>query len=73
MTTKTYTVNVLRGAVPATCSVASMQNQIWTANLTVGTAITLLGNTIYGWNDTGGYTGASLTDEDFTFAGNTYT
>ncbi len=71
MTTKTYTVNVLRGAVPATCSVASMQNQVWTANLTVGTA-TLLGNTIYGWNDTGGYTGASLTDEDFTFAGNTY-
>ena len=26
-TTKTYTVNVLRGAVPATCSVASMQNR----------------------------------------------
>ena len=30
-TTKTYTVNVLRGAVPGTCSVASMQNQVWTA------------------------------------------
>ena len=70
-TTKTYTVNVLRGAVPATCSVASMQNQVWTANLTVGTA-TLLGTPIYGWNDGGGYTGASLTDEDFTFAGDTY-
>ena len=70
-TTQTYTVNVLRGAVPATCSVASMQNQVWTANLTVGTA-TLFGGTIYGWNDTGGYTGASVTDEDFTFAGNTY-
>ena len=70
-TTKTYTVNVLRGAVPATCSVASMQNQVWTANLTVGTT-TLLGSPIYGWNDGGGYTGASLTDEDFTFAGDTY-
>ena len=70
-TTQTYTVNVLRGAVPATCSVASMQNQVWTANLTVGTT-TLLGSPIYGWNDGGGYTGASLTDEDFTFAGDTY-
>ena len=70
-TTETYTVNVFRVAVPATCSVASMQNRIWTANLTVGTA-TLLGIPIYGWNNGGGYTGASLTDEDFTFAGDTY-
>ena len=70
-TTQTYTVNVLRGAVPATCSAASMQNQIWTANLTVGTR-TLLGTTVYGWNATGNYTGASLTDEDFSFAGDTY-
>ena len=70
-TTKTYTVNVLRGAVPATCSVASMQNLVWTANLTVGTQ-TFAGNTLYGWDDTGFYTGASLTDEDFSFAGDTY-
>ena len=71
-TTKTYTVNVLRGAVPATCSVASMQNRIWTANLTVGTRM-VASVTFYGWAD--GllpYTGASLTDDEFTFGGNTY-
>ena len=70
-TTKTYTVNVLRGAVPATCSVASMVNQVWTANLTVGTQ-TVAGFILYGWNGTANYNGASLTDEDFSFAGDTY-
>ena len=36
-TTKTYTVNVFRVAVPVACSAASMTNRIWTGNLTVGT------------------------------------
>ena len=35
-TTQTYTVNVVRVAVPVACSPASMQNQIWTAQMTVG-------------------------------------
>ena len=38
-TTETYTVNVFRVAVPATCSVASMQNRIWTAQMTVGLSV----------------------------------
>ena len=72
-TTETYTVNVLRVAVPATCSVASMQNQVWTANLTVGTRMIPGTTTIfYGWGDTLSYTGASLTDDEFTFGGDTY-
>ena len=54
-----------------TCSVAAMQNQVWTGNLTVGTK-TVLGETVYGWDDSGGFTGASLTDQDFTFGGDTY-
>ena len=70
-TTKTYTVNVLRGAVPATCSVAAMQNQVWTANLTVGTQM-VASVTIYGWNNLANYNGASLTDADFIFAGDMY-
>ena len=36
MTTATYTVNVFRVAVPVACSAASMQNRIWTGNLTAG-------------------------------------
>ena len=35
-TTETYTVNVVRVAVPVACSAASMTNQVWTGNLTVG-------------------------------------
>ena len=45
--------------------------EIWSATLTVGTRI-LAGLTLLGWDDSGRYTGASLTDEDFTFDGNTY-
>ena len=38
-TTKTYTVNVFRVAVPVACSAASMTNRIWTGNLTAGTRL----------------------------------
>ena len=38
-TTKTYTVNVFRAAVPVACSAASMVNRIWTGNLTAGTRL----------------------------------
>ena len=44
-TTKTYTVNVFRAAVPVACSAASMTNRIWTGNLTVGTSV---GNLVSG-------------------------
>ncbi len=54
-----------------TCSVAAMQNQVWTENLTVGTRM-VASVTFLGWNDSGDFTGASLTDQDFTFGGDTY-
>ena len=37
-TKKKYTINVFRLAATAACSAASMQNQIWTAQMTVGLA-----------------------------------
>ena len=54
-----------------TCSVAAMQNQVWTGNLTVGTRM-VASVTFLGWNASGDFTGASLTDQDFTFGGDTY-
>ena len=68
-TTQTYTVNILRVAVPVACSVASMQNQVWTGNLTVGTptGTTTLSRgylkDLYG----------TLSDTTFTFNSNSYT
>ena len=65
-TTETYTLNIVRAAVPVACSAASMTNRIWTGNLTVGqsTVTTRLGySNIYG----------SLDDTTFTFIGNNYT
>ena len=52
---------------------ASAQTEVWSATLTVGSQY-LSGPdiTLYGWNDSGDYTGASLTDEEFTFDGHTY-
>ena len=41
--------------------------QVWSATMTVGTR-----SVFHGWNDSGTYTGASLTDQDFTFGGDTY-
>ena len=41
------------------------------ATMTVGT-LTVGTSTFYGWNDSDNYTGASLTDEDFSFGGKTY-
>ena len=70
-TTQTYTIDVVRGAVPATCSAASMQNQVWTGNLTVGTRM-IFSQTVYGWDGQNRYTGASLSDDEFSFGGDTY-
>ena len=47
------------------------ERTIWSATLTVGTRI-FSGTPFLGWDDTGNYTGASLTDQDFTFGGDTY-
>ena len=44
---------------------------VWSATLTVGTRIRF-GQPLYGWNDFGNYSGASLTDEIFTFGGDIY-
>ncbi len=64
-TTETYTVNVFRAAVPATCSAASMVNRIWTGNLTAGTQ---LGGTAVGY--TRGY--GSLDNTTFSYNSNAY-
>ena len=42
--------------VVATCSVAAMQNQVWTGNLTVGTRM-ISSTTSHGWSDGGEFTG----------------
>ena len=63
-TTKTYTVNVLRVAVPVACSPASMPNRIWTGNLTVGSGEVL------GFQD--GLVGA-LDNTGFSYEGTSYT
>ena len=41
LTTNAYTIKLLRIAAPAACSAASMLNQIWTAQMTVGLALSL--------------------------------
>ena len=45
--------------------------EIWSATLTPGSR-TVGTDTVYGWDDSGNYSGASLTDQDFTFSGETY-
>ena len=45
--------------------------EIWSATMTVGMR-TFSGLTFHGWNDSGQYIGSSLTDQDFTFGGDTY-
>ena len=45
--------------------------EIWSATLTVGTRM-IASVTFLGWNDSGDFTGASLTDQNFTFGGDTY-
>ena len=45
--------------------------EIWSATLTVGSSTTSSG-TLFGWDDTGNYTGASLIDQDFDYGGDTY-
>ena len=59
-----------KGTVTA-CSAASMQNQVWTGTMTVGTA-SFAGFTFHGWNDTGNYAGANLSDENFSFDSEMY-
>ena len=70
-TTKTYTVYIGHVGLLTACSAASMQNQVWTANLTVGTA-TIFSQTVYGWHKTVNYIGSGLTDSDFSFNSNNY-
>ena len=47
------------------------ERTVWSATLTVGTRI-VAGETFLGWSDSVNYTGAALTDKDFTFGGDTY-
>ena len=66
-TTETYTVKIVRVAVPVACSAASMQNRIWTGNLTVGQQGG--GSRIVGF----GVGFGSLSDTTFNFKSTTYT
>ena len=56
-------------ALAAPLSVAQAQTVLWEQTLTVGTSLS-----DFGWNDSGGFTGASLSDSDETFEydGHTY-
>ena len=45
--------------------------EVWSATMTVGTGI-FFTFTFLGWDDSGTYSGASLTDQSFTFGGDTY-
>ncbi len=73
-TTQTYTVNILRVAVPVACSPASMTNRIWTGNLTVGLGgdYILDGETI---GQTVGFSGShgALDNINFSYKGTAYT
>ena len=70
-TTQTYTVNIVRGAVVTPPPVFTIGTEIWSATLTVGSRM-VASVTFLGWNDSGNFTGASLTDQNFTFGGDTY-
>ena len=65
-TTATYTVNVVRAAVPVACSAASMTNRIWTGNLTVGRQT---GGTTVGY---GAGSFGSLDNTTFSYRSNAY-
>ena len=73
-TTETYTVNVFRAAVPVACSAASMQNRIWTGNLTVGLSGSASSSaTGYAHSPTGIASDyGSLFDTEFDLAGASY-
>ena len=64
-TTETYTVNVLRVAVPVACSAAAMTNRIWTGNLTVAH---ILGAS-FGFESSNGHLDATT----FSYGGTDYT
>ena len=59
-----------KGTVTA-CNAASMQNQVWGTTLTVGKLI-VSSIEFLGWSSFSDYAGASLPDDEFTFASDTY-
>ena len=56
---------------PTYDDVAAEGAEIWSATLTVGKG-KRMGRNVFGWDDSEGFTGASLTGQDFTFGGDTY-
>ena len=69
---------ILRCSVPPAASCPTYDDvpgqeitEVWSATLTVGKG-RRMGTETFGWDDSGGFTGASLTDQDFTFGGDTY-
>ena len=68
---------ILRCSVPPSASCPTYEDEVsaprtvWSATLTVGIR-TSVSITSYGWDSTGTFDGADLTDNVFTFEGNTY-
>ena len=71
-TTETYTVNVFRVAVAATCSTASMTNRIWTGTMTVGTAGSVQSSSAGYFKQLGVVQFGSLSDDSFTLDATSY-
>ena len=74
-TEETYTVNILRVAVPVACSAASMTGRVWTGNLTVGSSGSV-GSSATGYAHDPGNPASdygSLSDNQFGLAGISYT
>ena len=67
--------NVVCTVPPAvSCTYADVPGPrtLLSTTMTVGTRPNVGGQTVLGWDDLGRFTGASLTDQNFTFGGNTY-
>ena len=57
--------------LPTTGQAQTAETQIWSETMTVGSR-TAAGLVHLGWSDTGTYTGAALSDQDFDYGDHTY-
>ena len=62
---------LLAGTTTAHAQNQPSETEVWSATLTVGST-TINGFQSYGWNDSGDYSGGALSDQSFSFAGDTY-
>ena len=62
---------LLAGTKTAHAQNQPSETEVWSATLTAGST-TIIGFQSYGWNDSGDYSGGALSDQSFSFAGDTY-